>query len=262
MCSISIVVAYDKNRGIGKDNKIPWKLPSEMAHFRKTTSGHSVIMGRKTWDSLPEKYKPLPDRTNIIVSRNWIKLMADSASYGKTSLMEGPYFAGSIPQAIGQAKMLRSNKDIFIIGGAAIYAEALNYADTVIASEIKDEYFVDTFFPKLNDNFSVFSTTKHDLYDVVTYSKLPPVALKEEIPLSIVCANEIKDSSWLNEKRFAWFKQGYQYASTQTRAIPILSKLTPEEFYFAVCAINTGATRTSFSKEWDSNEGFSPKNQE
>jgi dihydrofolate reductase len=147
---IKIIVAHDENRGIGKDNKIPWHIPEEFKFFKSTTIGNCCIMGRKTWDSLP--FKPLKNRCNIVVS-NTIQSLPDA------------FVCSSLQEAI-----LKTGNNAFIIGGIKIYDEALslNIVDEIYTSEIKGKYDCDTFFPALdlniwnkvelylNDKFSVF----------------------------------------------------------------------------------------------------------
>ena len=147
---IKIIVAHDENRGIGKDNKIPWHIPEEFKFFKTTTIGNCCIMGRKTWDSLP--FKPLKNRCNIVVS-NTIQSLPDA------------FVCSSLQEAV-----LKTGNNAFIIGGSKIYDEALslNIIDEIYVSEIKGQYDCDTFFPTLdlsiwnkvelylNDKFSVF----------------------------------------------------------------------------------------------------------
>jgi dihydrofolate reductase len=127
---ITIVVAYDEDLGIGKDGQIPWQIPEDMRHFKELTTGHTVIMGRKTWDSLPPKFKPLPNRVNIVLS--W-------------SGCDAPLVADSLEKAI---EMAPKDKEIFIIGGGQVYSEAYasGLVDRVLASEIKGKYEADTWF--------------------------------------------------------------------------------------------------------------------
>lgn len=132
----SIIVAYDENRGIGFQGGLPWKpIKDDWAHFKKTTQGGTIIMGRKTWESLPKK--PLIGRTNIVVS-NTIKSLNNA------------FVCSSLQEAIE-----KSGSHVFIIGGAEIYQQAIenNLVDRIIASEIHGVYETDTFFPKLQDNW-------------------------------------------------------------------------------------------------------------
>ncbi len=130
---ISLVVAVAKNRAIGKDNHLLCHLPEDMRHFREVTLGKPVIMGRKTWESLPEAFRPLPGRHNIVVSRN--------AAYQA----EGATVATSLEEALAQA----GNADqVSIIGGADIFRLALPIADILDMTEIEADFDADTFFPE------------------------------------------------------------------------------------------------------------------
>ena len=130
---ISLVVAVAQNRAIGKDNHLLCHLPEDMRHFREVTLGRPVIMGRKTWESLPEAFRPLPGRHNIVVSRN--------AAYQA----EGATVASSLEEAIAQAGNV---EQINIIGGADIFRLALPMADVLDMTEIDASFDADTFFPE------------------------------------------------------------------------------------------------------------------
>lgn len=129
---IKCVVAYSKNRVIGRDNTLPWRLPSDLAHFKKVTMGQPIIMGRKTWESLG---RPLPGRRNIVVSRN--------ASYEAP----GAEVFSSVQQAI---QACHNEPSVCIIGGAQIFNDALPFIDEIIATEIMAEIDGDVFFPELS----------------------------------------------------------------------------------------------------------------
>ncbi len=128
---LTLVAAVARNGVIGKDNRLPWHLPEDLAHFKALTTGHAVIMGRKTWDSLPAKFKPLPQRLNIVVTR-------DAAFRA-----EGAVIAHSLPEAIAAA----GNDAAFVIGGAEIYALALPLADRIEFTEVDAGCEGDAFFP-------------------------------------------------------------------------------------------------------------------
>lgn len=129
---IKIIVACDKNGLIGDKGKIPWKIPEEMKFFKETTWGHTVIMGRLTWESISEKFRPLPGRENIVLT---------------SSKIDGVLTAKSLEEAIKMA-----SHEVFIIGGAKVYKEALKYADRIIVSFVEGEYTGDTYFPVCNVN--------------------------------------------------------------------------------------------------------------
>lgn len=145
--AIKIIVAYDKNRVIGTDNRLLWHSPEDMKHFKDQTTGHTCIMGSSTWFSIPKKYRPLPNRYNIVVtSKNLIAEETDRVAISR-----------SVPSAIMVAKLSAkwSNKHIFFTGGEHIYHEALQFADEIIASEF--DFEADTtglsnirYFPELD----------------------------------------------------------------------------------------------------------------
>lgn len=129
MPQLTLVVAMDARRGIGVNNALPWRLPEDLAHFKRVTMGHPVIMGRKTFDSIG---RALPKRRNIVVTRNpnWRH--------------EGVEVAHSLDQAIA----LAGDEPASIIGGAQIFADALSVADRMIVTEIAHTFSCDTFFPE------------------------------------------------------------------------------------------------------------------
>lgn len=129
--SLTLIVAYSTNRAIGRDNALPWKLPGDLAHFKRSTLGHPIIMGRKTWDSLG---RPLPGRANIVISRN-----PDFTAAGATVV---PTLQAAI-DACGDVT------EAFVIGGAQIYAQALPLAQRVLATEVHADVEGDAFFPLL-----------------------------------------------------------------------------------------------------------------
>jgi dihydrofolate reductase len=131
--TISIIVAMDKNRVIGKDNKLPWNIPEDLKNFKRITTGNTIIMGRNTYESIG---RPLPKRNNIVISRT----MNQSEYHGITII-------NNIDDAIAYAQDLEKN--IYIIGGAKIYEQTLDKADKLIVSYVKKEYEGDTYFPQL-----------------------------------------------------------------------------------------------------------------
>ena len=126
-----LIAALARNGIIGKDNRLPWHLPADLKHFKALTSGHAVIMGRKTWESLPPNFRPLPGRQNIVVTRN--------ANYHA----DGATVTASLPAAIAAT----TGPQAFVIGGAELYAAALPLADRLELTEIDRDYEGDTRFP-------------------------------------------------------------------------------------------------------------------
>jgi dihydrofolate reductase len=158
MPSLTLVVAYSDNRVIGRDNTLPWKLPGDLAHFKRTTLGSPIIMGRKTWESLG---RPLPGRTNIVVSRD-----VDYAAPGATVVT-------SLQDA---AALCQDVTDAYIIGGAQIYALALPLAQRIIATEVHAQVEGDAFFPVLGSQWQEQSREPQPeengyTYDFVVYEQ-------------------------------------------------------------------------------------------
>ncbi len=126
---ISVIVAMAKNRVIGINNALPWRLPEDLRHFKAITMGHHIIMGRKTYESIG---KPLPGRTTVIVTRN--------AGYRE----EGCVTATSLSEAIG---VCGDDEEVFFVGGAELYAQVLPRADRLYLTEIQAEFEGDAHFP-------------------------------------------------------------------------------------------------------------------
>ena len=131
---ISLIVAMGKNREIGKENQLLWHLPKDLKHFKDLTSGHPIIMGRKTYESIG---KPLPNRTNIVISRrnDWFE--------------EGILIVGSIKEAVKFAKKI--DEEVFILGGGNIYEQTIDLADKLEVTLVDAVLDADTFFPKINE---------------------------------------------------------------------------------------------------------------
>jgi dihydrofolate reductase len=157
--SLSLIVAYAQNRTIGRDNTLPWKLAGDLAHFKRTTLGHPIIMGRKTWDSLG---RPLPGRRNIVISRD------------RTKAAAGAEFVASLDEAL---ERLAPNEDAYIIGGAQIYQQALAHANHVVATEVQAIVEGDAFFTALDPKeWKEVSRLSHPpenglAYDIVQYDR-------------------------------------------------------------------------------------------
>lgn len=145
--TLALIAAVDRNRAIGRGGELLWHESEDQRHFRRITMGCPVIMGRRTWDSLPARFRPLPGRRNIVVTRNpgW------SA--------EGAVRAGSLDEAITFAG---DAAKAFVIGGAELYALALPHADELVLTEIDAEFEADAFFPDWpRTRFRQISTEPH-----------------------------------------------------------------------------------------------------
>jgi len=160
---LSIIVATAEKGVIGKDNQLIWHLPEDLKMFRRLTTGHVIIMGRKTFESIG---KPLPNRTSIIISRN------------NDYQVEGCIVVSSLEEAVEKAKEIET-EEAFIIGGAQIYALALDMADTVYLTQVHYNFEGDAFFPVLDTNIWIekerksFSPDEKHAYafDFVTLEK-------------------------------------------------------------------------------------------
>jgi len=140
MSRINIIVAATNNMVIGKNNDLPWQLPSDLKNFKKITKGSAVIMGRKCWESIPEKFRPLPDRLNIVISRN-----QTYTAIGAVTLCD----------LKGLLTRLRDNNeddDVFVIGGSDIYKESFEFADKLYLTKIDAEVEGDVFLIGFDSN--------------------------------------------------------------------------------------------------------------
>jgi dihydrofolate reductase len=161
---ITVIAAIAKNNALGKDNDLIWYLPADLKRFKKVTTGHYILMGRNTYESIG---KPLPNRTTIIITRN------------KNYFKEGCLIAGSLEEAIELAK---EEAQLFIIGGAQIYKEVIskNLADQLDITLVHGEFEADVFFPEINANiwkeaaredFKADEKNDYD-YSFISYQKI------------------------------------------------------------------------------------------
>ncbi len=162
MTLLTLIVARARNGVIGRDNTLPWRLPEDLAHFKRTTMGAPVIMGRKTWESIG---RPLPGRRNIVVSRN-AQLRLDGAET-----------ASSLEDAL---RLCVGVEQVFLIGGAQLYAEALPSADRLIVTEIEADIEGDAYFPDIDpQRWIATERERHHSeangfdYAFVTYERAP-----------------------------------------------------------------------------------------
>jgi dihydrofolate reductase len=149
---LSILVAMAKNRVIGKDNTLPWQLPPDLKRFKQLTMGHHIVMGRKTYESIG---RPLPGRTSIIITRQ------------PDYQVPGAIVVASIDQALKvSSEGQEIGQEIFVIGGAEIYQQALELCQRIYITEIQQEFDGDTLFPELNQQeWREISREKHRLND-------------------------------------------------------------------------------------------------
>ncbi len=132
---ISMIAAVAANRVIGKNNNLVWRLPDDMKYFMQTTQNHCVIMGRKNFESIPAKFRPLPNRVNIIVTTQ--------TEY----TAEGCIIANTIKEALNYAES-QNEQEVFIIGGGQIYSQSMPLTQKLYLTEVNNEFDGDTYFPE------------------------------------------------------------------------------------------------------------------
>lgn len=152
---LHLIYARARNGVIGKDNQMPWHLPEDLAHFKRVTLGQPVIMGRKTWDSLPAKFRPLPGRQNIVITRqsDW--------------QAEGALRAGSIQEAM---HLCGDAPDAWIMGGAEIYRLAEPMANTAVVTEIDADFEGDAYAPTLSAPWREVQRESHTAANGLAFS--------------------------------------------------------------------------------------------
>jgi len=161
---VSVVAAVARGGVIGRGNSIPWRIPEDAQRFRALTMGHPVVMGRRTWDSLPDRYRPLPGRRNVVVTRNpdW---RADGAER-----------AASLADAL---RLLDGQPQVFVIGGGELYAEALPMADELLLTEIDADFEGDALFPEWDRTAFEEASREHHVsesgarFSFVRYARRP-----------------------------------------------------------------------------------------
>jgi dihydrofolate reductase len=155
---ISMVAAIGaKNRALGRNGDLIWKIPEDMHRFRRLTEGHPVVMGRKTWESLPEKVRPLPGRTNIVITRQ-----PDYIAPGATVV-------SSVEDALAAAKEAPGAEHICILGGGDIFTLALPFTDRLYLTLIDEEAAGDSFFPDYENLFTKKVSEEMHQWEGITY---------------------------------------------------------------------------------------------
>ncbi len=153
---LTAVVAMTPARVIGRDGKLPWHLPEDLAFFKRTTSGHPIVMGRKTYESIG---RPLPKRRNIVLTRD------SGWSAAGVEVIHSPEAIGSLPGLDGE---------IFIIGGAEIYAAFMDSLDGLLISHVSEEHPGDTYFPEFGSVFSYSEILEiHPTFEVRRHTRAP-----------------------------------------------------------------------------------------
>jgi len=265
---ISIIVAHSKNQVIGKDGQLPWKISDDLKRFKELTTGHSIIMGRKTFESIG---RPLPNRTNIVITRQ--------ADYNQPGVIS----ATSIEEAIHKAG---DDSEVFIIGGGEIYTQAIEYADKAYVTYINQDIDGDTFFPELNldywqlDNLVPHSTddglhyyfadfsrreNKPKLYYIDEWRTLEQVAQMEDLEKRGVCVfcekhfkAEHREPIEIETEHWLVTKNDYPYPNTKLHLLIVpkehvsvfadLSKEAQNEYGVVLCQIEQHFNQTSYSQ--------------
>ena len=167
---LNLIYARDANGVIGKDNAMPWHLPEDLAHFRRLTQGCPVIMGRKTWESLPAKFRPLPGRLNIVLTR-------DEATAAQLRAEGALALTGIEPALAHCTALAQPPAELWVMGGAQIYAQALPLAQRVVVTEIARDYEGDAWAPTLGPEWRETARAHHagtgdgPAFDFVTYER-------------------------------------------------------------------------------------------
>lgn len=150
---ISIIVAMDKNRGIGYKGDLLTFIPGDLPRFKRITTGHKVIMGRKTFDSLPKG--PLPNRENIVITRN------------RDLIIDGATVVNSLEEALS---LCSYDEEAFIIGGGEIYNESIRIADKLYITHMDKEFTADTYFPELSKEWKITEEDIHNEHPEFSFS--------------------------------------------------------------------------------------------
>ena len=143
---IGLIWAQTEDGVIGKDGGIPWHVPEDMAHFKSTTTGHPVIMGRRTWESFPSTFRPLPDRTNIVIS-------------GSFDNIPGAVVVDSLDAAFEAARSSPGAEEIWVIGGGRVYADAMPRANAALVTVVESSADGDTVAPALGSEWALAALT-------------------------------------------------------------------------------------------------------
>lgn len=166
MRPFAIIVAFDAHRGIGKNGQLAWNLPLDLKHFKDITTTvsdpakkNAVIMGRKTWETLPQKFCPLPGRVNVVLSKK-----------GDLNLPSGVLLCHSLDEALNWL-ILPMIENVFVIGGEQIYAHAINHplCQKIYVTHVQGEYGCDAFFPSISPKFYPISTSEQYTQGGITF---------------------------------------------------------------------------------------------
>jgi dihydrofolate reductase len=151
---VGLVWAQTSDGVIGKDGDMPWHLPEDLKHFNRLTIGHPVIMGRKTWLSFPEKYRPLPGRTNIVITRQ--------KSWAGTPEAEGAVVVPSLDDALLESQFVDGGETVWILGGGEVFRQSTELASVAVVTTIDVEADGDTYAPELDETWEAAASVPPD----------------------------------------------------------------------------------------------------
>lgn len=238
---IAAIVAVDKNYGIGNNGKLLVHIKEDMKMFKKITDEGSVIMGRKTFDSLPNKNKPLPNRTNIIITRKCKKKPKIQPDNTIHSNME------YIKAWLSQTEVIKENKGIYVIGGGQIYKELLNYCERVYITKVFKEYEnVDTYFPNIDEmpeweltsaseikeedgvkyQFCIYDRCDYKVLNVLTHNDRDDID-KNDMVVIVDTFNDLKTVIFRldEEKHFTAYVDDWDYLKTEENLLKFVDKV-------------------------------------
>lgn len=157
MIRVKAIVGMASNRVIGIKNQLPWHIPADLARFKSLTTGHTVVMGRKTYESLPERVRPLPDRFNVVISRNW---SASDVPDGVLVVDEPEAWV----QAVKSGEVPIQGDTLWVLGGEKIYKILLPLCDELHLTRVHQSYTGDAFFPEFENDFRRLAVEGGDGY--------------------------------------------------------------------------------------------------
>lgn len=235
---IAAVVAVDKNYGIGNKGKLLVNIKDDMKNFKKITEKGSVVMGRKTWDSLPKK--PLKNRTNIIITRKCKKkpkIQSDGTIHSNMQYIKA---------WLSQTNVIKENNGIYVIGGGQIYKELLNSCERVYLTKVLEEYEADTYFPNIDEmpewelsseseikeedgvkyQFCIYDRTDYEVFDVQTHEDDKDID-KNDMLVVVKTFNDYKTVIFKldGEKHFTAYVDDWEYIQTEENLLKFVDRV-------------------------------------
>lgn len=143
---VGMIWAQTNQGNIGNDGGMPWSVPEDMAHFKRVTTGHPVVMGRRTWESFPEKFRPLPERSNIVITRQ--------EAWAESEEARGAVVLSNLEEALVEAQFSPGGSEVWVIGGGEVYAQALEHSNVAVITVINTDVPGDTRAPTLDSEWT------------------------------------------------------------------------------------------------------------